>query len=115
MTLFAAVLVALTLLVSVGAAVFAVQKAVGRRNAPRTVPVDLATVTEAVRRIGERLSDLERRGSERDAELADALVRFSRMTQRLAVRADRQKRAEEPTEAPVSDLDFIRSRRNGIR
>lgn len=100
--------------VSAAAVVFALQKAAGRENEPRTVPVDVEMLTEAVRRQGERLGELERRGSERDAELADALDRFARMTQRLAVRADRDRRnATEPDDS--GDLKAILARRNGLR
>jgi len=80
-------------------------------NEPEIIPADVGMMTDAIRRQAERIGDLERRGSERDVELADALDRFARMTQRLAVRADRAER-ENPS---TGDLAHILARRNGVR
>lgn len=110
---------AVTLPVILAAVVFAVQKALGARNAPQSVPVDGETVTEAVRLQGVRIRELSDalealtlKQAERDTELADALERFARMTQRLAMRADRAAR-ETPGEEDTGTLAAVIARRNG--
>lgn len=104
------------LVAALPAVAFAVQKAVERENGPGIVPLDDETLREAVRLQGERireitvaLDSLTLAQSKRDAELADALERFARMTQRLAVRADRDKRngADDAT----GNLDAVLARR----
>lgn len=105
--------------VSAAAVVFAIQKARERENGPgtgpRIVPNDLqgavALLGARLQAIENRLSDLETQQGRRDTELADALDRFGRMTQRLSVRADRA--AKNGTENETGDLDRILARRRG--
>lgn len=96
--------------------VFAVQKAAQGNNEPGIVPLDNETLVEAIRVQGAKIRELtdslaalELKQSARDAELADALERFARMTQRLAVRADRDKRNGAADD--TGNLDAILARR----
>lgn len=97
------------LLLGVGAGFSWLWNRARSNNAPAPIIPDVETLTEAVRLQGvrirehaERIGSLEAGQARRDAELADALDRFAKMTQRLAVRADRAAAAvtEKPDETP---------------
>jgi len=87
-------------------------------NRPAIVPNDLeAAIARIARRsldCENRLIALENRDTEREAQLADSLQRYERMTKRLTMRADRQLRTEEDS-TETGDLAAIIARRNGIR
>jgi septal ring factor EnvC (AmiA/AmiB activator) len=113
----------LAVLVGVWLAVRGVN-ALRARNSPSIVPNDLeAALARVARRsieiaqdvstLENRLIKLEHRETEREAQLADALQRYERMTKRLTMRADRQRPAQDETE--TGDLAAVIARRNGIR
>lgn len=86
---------------------------------PEIIGPDLRVLQEAIRLIGQKVSDLERGQATRDAELTDAIDRFGSMAKRLSVRADRAQRRDEGE--PVSEphvtgaLEAVMRRRNGVR
>jgi len=112
----AAAAAVLAVLVGVWMAVRSVN-ALLARNTPAIVPNDLeAAIARIARRsldCENRLIALEHRDAEREAQLADALQRYERMTKRLTMRADRQRATQDETE--TGDLAAVIARRNGIR